>query len=120
VGGKPCCFLEVDPQLHDHYLECIPSTVDELLELEGLDRSQIAVVLPSQFSSAFNARLADVLKVGKDKVIDLPHGELDLYGSSVPYGLQHVRDKGLVQPGDIGLLVNVGAGIQVGCATYCF
>jgi 3-oxoacyl-[acyl-carrier-protein] synthase III len=120
VDGKPCCFVEVDPQLYDHYLECIPSMVDELLDLEGLDKSQIAVVLPPQFSSAFNAKLGELLGVGKDRVVDLPHGELDLYGSSVPYGLQHVRDKGLIKAGDIGLLINVGAGIQVGCATYRF
>ena len=31
-----------------------------------------------------------------------------------------VREQGLVQPGDIGLIVAVGSGIQVGCATYYF
>jgi 3-oxoacyl-[acyl-carrier-protein] synthase III len=46
--------------------------------------------------------------------------ERDLYTSALPYAFQYVQEQQLVQPGDIGLIINVGAGIQVGCATYYF
>ena len=34
--------------------------------------------------------------------------------------LQHAHVNALVEPGDIGLIISVGAGIRVGCATYYF
>jgi hypothetical protein len=44
--------------------------------------------------------------------------ENDLFTSSLPYALEHVREQHLVEPGDIGLIINAGSGIQVGCAIY--
>jgi 3-oxoacyl-[acyl-carrier-protein] synthase III len=38
----------------------------------------------------------------------------------VPYALDHALRHQLVSPGDIGLIVSVGSGVQVGCATYRF
>jgi hypothetical protein len=38
----------------------------------------------------------------------------------VPHGLQHAWQHGLVGSGDIGLIVSVGSGLQVGCTTYRF
>ena len=46
--------------------------------------------------------------------------ENDLFTSSLPYALEHVREQHLVEPGDIGLIINAGSGIQVGCAIYYF
>jgi 3-oxoacyl-[acyl-carrier-protein] synthase III len=36
------------------------------------------------------------------------------------YGLQHAWRHKLVRAGDVGLIVSVGSGVQVGCATYRF
>ena len=44
----------------------------------------------------------------------------DLFTSSIPYGLLQIRALNQVEPGDIALVISVGAGIQVGCATYYF
>ena len=48
------CRLQIDrdPDLADLYLSCIPSAAKELLMLEGLDPSDIAVVLPPHLSPA--------------------------------------------------------------------
>jgi 3-oxoacyl-[acyl-carrier-protein] synthase III len=34
--------------------------------------------------------------------------------------IQAARKQGMVAPGDLGLIVNVGAGVQVACALYRF
>jgi 3-oxoacyl-[acyl-carrier-protein] synthase III len=39
---------------------------------------------------------------------------------SLPWAFRHAEERRLVQPGDIGLIVQVGAGIEVGCAIYHF
>ena len=44
----------------------------------------------------------------------------DLFTSSLPCSLHEIETRDLAKPGDIGLVINVGAGLQVGCATYCF
>jgi len=38
----------------------------------------------------------------------------------VPYALEAVRSRGLARPGDAGLIITAGAGIEVGCAIYYF
>ncbi|MGH3555671.1 MAG: hypothetical protein ACRDT5_24375 [Mycobacterium sp.] len=38
----------------------------------------------------------------------------------MPYGLEQARQRGMVQPGDIALIVTVGSGVEVGCTTYRF
>jgi hypothetical protein len=108
-----------DPHLEDYYLQCIQEAVRELLDLEGLDMSRISVVLPPQISSAFVARLADALGVCKEKVVDV-QAEHDLFTSSLAYSFQQVFEQQQAKPGDIGLVISVGSGIQVGCATYYF
>jgi 3-oxoacyl-[acyl-carrier-protein] synthase III len=94
--------------------------VDELLQREGLDISQIKAILPSQFSEHLNQGLSDVLGIERDRVVDVLESGKDLFNNSVPYSLQRIRQQKLVKPGDLGLIINVGAGTQVGCATYRF
>ncbi|HUS40456.1 MAG TPA: 3-oxoacyl-[acyl-carrier-protein] synthase III C-terminal domain-containing protein, partial [Pirellulales bacterium] len=118
--GKPYLNFQVRPELNDHWLQCIPDVIHELLEREGLDISQIKIVLPPQFSSKFNRQLAGALGVPNELVVDVDHGGKDLFTSSLPYAFDHALEKQLVQPGDIGLIINVASGIQVGCATYYF
>ena len=118
--NKPDYLFRSDPQLVDYYLKCVPVAVDELLQREGLDISQIKAIFPSQFSDRLNQGLSDVLGVERDRVVDVLEGGKDLFNNSVPYSLQRARQRELVKPGDFGLIINVAAGIQVGCATYRF
>ena len=116
------CQLHVReaPDVEAAYLACIPGVVNELLELENLDMSRIKIVLPPQRSSAFIAQLAERLGVGRDHCLDSTVPGSDLFTSSIPYALREVESRGLVSPGDLGLLISVGSGIQVGCAIYHF
>jgi amino acid adenylation domain-containing protein len=118
-NGKMTMRYVQDPHLQDYYLQCVQATVGELLAIEGLELSQIKVVLPPQISSAFVDALSEAMQVSREKFVDV-QSQYDLFTSSLPYALQYARDHQLVQPGDIALLISVGSGIQVGCATYHF
>ncbi len=118
-NGKTYLQIEKDPQLETYYVQGIQRAVRELLDLEQLAMSQISVILPPQISSSFIAELSNTLEVSRDKVVDV-QAQHDLFTSSLAYTLQYVRERQLAKPGDIGLIINVGSGLQVGCATYYF
>ena len=115
------CRLQIDrdPDLADLYLSCIPSAAKELLTLEELDPSDIAVVLPPHLSPAALDELAAQIGIPRSRFVDLGV-DADPFTSSLPYGLEHARRRGLARPGDIALIVTVGSGVQVGCTTYRF
>jgi amino acid adenylation domain-containing protein len=118
--GKPHLKLMVDPEIEGLYLKYIPAAVEELLHREGLDISQVAALMPPQFSTEFNMNLAQALGIATEKMVDLPHDRGDLFTSSPVYGIEAAQNRGVAKPGDVGLVINVGSGIQIGCATYYF
>jgi 3-oxoacyl-[acyl-carrier-protein] synthase III len=111
--------IDRDPNLTAHYLDCIPPCVEELLKLEELDPSDIAAVFPPHLSGADRTELAARLRIPGSRFVDLD-ADTDPFSSSVPHGLQHAWRHRLVRAGDIGLIVSVGSGVQVGCAIYRF
>ncbi|WP_176358215.1 non-ribosomal peptide synthetase [Mycobacterium persicum] len=117
--GRSWLQIDRDPNLSARYLDCIPAAVEELLKLEELDCSQIAAVFPPHLSQADRAELAVRLNIPDSQFIDLAT-ESDLFSSCLPYELEHAWRHQLVRPGDIGLVISVGSGIEVGCATYRF
>jgi 3-oxoacyl-[acyl-carrier-protein] synthase III len=58
------------------------------------------------------------MDISRDKFVDV--ARKDLFTSSLPYALEHIREQNLVEPGDIGLIIAIGSGIQVGCCIYHF
>jgi 3-oxoacyl-[acyl-carrier-protein] synthase III len=119
-GKKPYLDIYKDPAVYDYYIECIHGTIQELLRSRGLNISQIKVIFPPQISSQFISKLSDKMNITKDKFIDATGNGKDFFTSSIPYALQYAKEHNLVNEGDIGLIVSVGSGIQVGCATYYF
>jgi len=117
---KPYLHIEKDPELEAIYISCIIPSVEELLKLEDLVLSQINIVFPPQISSGFIDRLSSRLDFPKNRFVDVVEDGPDLFSSSLPYGIEHAYENGLVKSGDIGLMISVGSGIQVGCAIYHF
>lgn len=117
---EPFLQIEKEPTLTELYIECILPVVQEILEKEKLDLSQVAVIFPPQISSRFIAKLGEALHLSKEKFVDAVQGVPDLFSSSLPYALAYAQENGLVKPGDLGLIIAVGSGIQVGCAIYQF
>jgi 3-oxoacyl-[acyl-carrier-protein] synthase III len=119
-GIKPQLYIEKDVNLEELYINCILSTVQELLHIEELDLNRITRIFPPQISSRFIARLSESLNLPLEKFVDAVGEGPDLFSSSLTYAVDYACEKGLVQPGDLGLMIAVGSGIQVGCAIYHF
>ncbi|HTI77586.1 MAG TPA: 3-oxoacyl-[acyl-carrier-protein] synthase III C-terminal domain-containing protein, partial [Mycobacterium sp.] len=119
AAGQTWLQIEREPKLATHYLDMVPAAVEELLELEGLDRSDIKVVVPPFLAADDRTELAQRIGIDIARFVEFD-GECDPFTSSVPQGIDRVMRRRLAQPGDIGLIVTVGSGLQVGCTTYRF
>jgi len=111
--------VDRDPNLEELYLSYIPSAAKELLALERLDPADITIVFPPYLSPAALDELATRIGIPRSRFVDLAV-DTDPFTSSLPYGLEYARRRGLARPGDIALIIAAGSGIQVGCTTYRF
>ena len=118
--GNPRMHITKHADLEAIYLKCIPRTVEELLKCERLRMEDIKVILPPQISRSFVPGLADALHVETSRFVDLAVDSRSLSSSSLAHSFQKVRCRGGVANGDIGLMISVGSGLQVGAATYYF
>jgi len=116
----PFFQIEKDPEIEEVYLQNICPMVGEILKQEGITLQEIDWVLPPQISSSFIASLSNKLGVIASKFINAVGEGPDLFSSSIPFGMEYLYEKGLVKPGEKGLIIAVGSGIQVGCAIYHF
>jgi 3-oxoacyl-[acyl-carrier-protein] synthase III len=112
--------IKEDENIHDFFIDSIPGAVDKLLALEGLNASQIAIVLGPQLSPDFTTRLSTTIQISRERFVDIATAGKDLFTSSLAYSLQCANTTDILRPGDIGLIISVGSGIQVGCAIYYF
>jgi amino acid adenylation domain-containing protein len=117
--GRTWLEIERDPDLTARYLDIIANAVGELLKLEAIAPSDIAAVFPPHLTQPDRDELATRLGIASSLFVT-PASDTDPFSSSVPQGLQHAWQHGLVGEGDIGLIVSVGSGLQVGCTTYRF
>jgi 3-oxoacyl-[acyl-carrier-protein] synthase III len=118
--SNPHLQILKDPGLDALYIECILPVVEKLLKMEGLDLNHIDMIFPPQISSDFIKRLSEKLDLPLERFIDVAGDGPDLFSSSLAYSFEHAVENGLVKPGDTGLMIAVGSGIQVGCAIYYF
>ncbi len=119
-NGRAYLDFNKDPGIHDYYGKCIGMTVKKLLDSQGLDLSQVKIIFPPQISSSFILKLSEQMNVPGEKFVDIAGDGKDLFTSSLPYAFQYAREHDLVKKGDVGLIINIGSGIQVGCAVYYF
>lgn len=117
--GRTWLRIDRDPNLAAVYLSCLRSAVKELLMAEGLDPADVALVFPPYLPQPALTELAASIGIGKSRFVDAGV-DADPFTSSLPYALEHARRYGLAEPGDIALIVTVGSGVEVGCATYRF
>jgi len=118
--SEPYLHIEKETNLDALYIACICPAVQELLRKEGLDLHHINIIFPPQISSGFITQLSESLALPRERFVDVVGEGPDLFSSSLPYALEYVYQKELIKSGDIGLMIAVGSGIQVGCAIYHF
>lgn len=120
LDTNPHLHIEKDTNLEGLYINCILPAVKELLKIESLDLNDIDMVFPPQITSGFILHLSKRLNFPIEKFVDVVGEGPDFFSSSLPYALEHANEKGLIKPGDTGLMISVGSGLQVGCAIYHF
>ncbi len=115
-------FLRISrhANLSEIYLNCIEQSVARFLEEQRLRREDVRLLLPPQISSGFVRDVARRLEFAADAVVNVAVDGQDLATSSTPVTLQAVWERKLAQPGDLGLIINVGSGVQVAAAIYQF
>jgi 3-oxoacyl-[acyl-carrier-protein] synthase III len=116
----PYLHVRKDSKLETLYIDCILPAVQDLLQMEGLDLKQIDMIFPPQISSGFITRLSDALNLPRERFVDIVGEGPDFFSSSLSYSLEYAYEKDYVKPGDTGLVIAVGSGIQAGCAIYHF
>ncbi|HEX5159839.1 MAG TPA: 3-oxoacyl-[acyl-carrier-protein] synthase III C-terminal domain-containing protein [Ktedonobacterales bacterium] len=119
-GGKTYLECAKSEDLEERYLTCIAQTVREFLAAEEIVLDQVNVVFPPQISSSFISRLATILGLDRSRFVDACLDNGDAFTSSLPLALEQAREHGSMNAGDIGLMIAVGSGVQVGCALYRF
>lgn len=117
--GRTWLRIDRDPNLAAIYAKCLPSAVKELMLAEGLEAGDITVVFGPQLTAAATADLAANIGVDRSRFVDFG-SETDPFTSALPYALDRARQRDLVKPGDIALILAAGSGVEVGVTTYRF
>jgi len=117
---QPRLHVMKDPALAQHYIQTVCDTVGEIMEREGASLNDVDIIFPPQISPDFIARLSAALELPLEKFVDIAQSGQDMFTSSLPAALEYALEKGLAKPGDLGLLIAVGSGVQAACAVYHF
>ena len=120
--GRISLDIERKQEMLAAYLECTLEGMRRFLREHGLEISDIALLLPPQNSHEFVQELISKSGFPKERTVDLSpsSNDLDLSTSTTPLAIHAARQQGLAKSGDLGLVVNVGSGVQVACALYQF
>jgi 3-oxoacyl-[acyl-carrier-protein] synthase III len=115
------CYRWVQSQnILEIFINVIQNGVIEYLQRSAVSLSSFDLVIAPQISPAFIGEVCDALGGEKARFVDATINGDDLFSASIPLALKHAMDHRLAQPGKKALLISVGSGIQVGCATYVF
>lgn len=107
-------------ELEDAWLGCAAEVVEELLDLEGIRREEIDLVVPAQISSGFAERLGAATGFALPKIANLSERLPDTMSTSTFLALHDAVSSGRIRPGGRALLLAFGSGVTVGAATYDF
>lgn len=112
-------FLDRDQNFEDIYIDAAYIAAAEFLREKNMGLNDFDMIIPSQISKGFIAKLASVLGVDPQKMIDVTK-DADLFNASIPFAMDHVFKNNADLKGKRVLIINVASGIQVGCAIYDF
>ena len=109
-----------NPDIEDIYLRAISTGVSKFLEREAVGLDDFDMIIPSQISSGFITKMAGILGVKREKMIDVTREGGNLFNASLPAAMDYILKHNPPKPGQKALIINVASGIQVGCAVYEF
>jgi 3-oxoacyl-[acyl-carrier-protein] synthase III len=106
--------------LEDTYLDCISRSLRLYQAQSGIDVTQMDYILGPQMGSAFARSLSDATGLPASRIVDVAEETGDLFTSSFAYSMHHLKHSGLGNPGENGIVIAAGPGVQMGCASYRF
>jgi 3-oxoacyl-[acyl-carrier-protein] synthase III len=109
-----------DPAVEDIYLRAVSIGVSKFLKREAVGLDDFDMIIPSQISSGFITKMAGILGVKREKMIDVTREGGNLFNASLPAAMDYIFKHNPPKPGKKALIINVASGIQVGCAVYEF
>ena len=116
-SGPPRLRVDRDERLAQQLPESVVASVTAMLHCENFVLDDFAVIFPPQLAPEFLDRLAAILDVEQNRFVTWDGG--NLFTAAPALGWEAVRERAIV-PGDLGLFLTVGAGIEVACAIYEF
>ncbi len=112
-------FFQRDQKIEDIYLDAAYIAVSEFLREKKLGFNDFDMIIPSQISKGFIAKMASILGVDQGKMIDVTK-DADLFNASIPMAMDYIFKNNEALEGKKALIINVASGIQIGCAIYDF
>jgi 3-oxoacyl-[acyl-carrier-protein] synthase III len=106
--------------LERHYVDGVASTVSDFLEANDLNIGSISRVFASQISASFLDCIGRALRIEQDRIVNAIPAGRDLLTSSIPFAFRQSVERAPAMPGEIGLVISAGSGVQIGCALYYF
>lgn len=119
-GGRTVCLTCCDQgDVAEIFLESLLEGVRRFLDSQGTSLADIRWFVPSQHGRAFLDRFAAGLGIDPARVVDLHADTLgNPQSTSFPLAFSAGLRSGTFRPGDLVLLAQVCAGVQVGCGLY--
>ena len=119
--GKTTLALVRHPQLEKHYIEVIKEAVNEMCVLEKVSLNDFDLVLFHRSSpDILMILLISELNICIEKVVNISRGSKNWLTASFPQSLNYSIKNKLLKTGDKILIIEVGSGVQAGCAIYYF
>ena len=118
--GKNYLSFSRHPHLEKHYIEVIKDAVNEICTLEDISVNDFDLIIPPQISGHFIDQLIAELGFRKEKVVDITQGGKNWLTASLPQSLNLSIKNKWVKAGDRILIIEVGSGVQAGCAIYYY
>lgn len=109
-----------DPGVEERWLEMAGPIIEEVLDMDGLSRSQIDRVVPAQISARFLARLPQAIGLPAERIADFSVDLPDTHSTSVFLALQRELALRPPLPGQTALLLAFGSGLTAAAAIYHF
>lgn len=118
--GKNYLSFSRHPHLEKNYIEVIKEAVNEMCILENVSLNDFDLVIPPQLSGHFIEMLTSELGININKVVNISRGSKNWLTASFPQSLNYSVKNNLIKPGHKILIIEVGSGVQAGCAIYYF
>jgi 3-oxoacyl-[acyl-carrier-protein] synthase-3 len=93
-----------------------PEFLDALLTSAGVSPKDLDVVIPHQASAAALEHLKRAIPSGDEKVVDIFADIGNQIAASLPFTWHVARQRGLLRPGEHGLVIGTSAGVSIGGA----